>query len=90
MFKGKLLQKEGKSDLQFIYSARRLITLYVFVKFRENTNGICVVARTRNFEALKNGRTDTKNFGGHNIIPANFVSGILFFFSKHCGMFREE
>ena len=40
--------KVGKSELRFMCSARRLIMLYICVKFRENiTNGIRVMERTR-------------------------------------------
>ena len=40
-------------------SSRRLIVLYIFVKFRENiSDGIRVMERTRIMEALTDGRAD--------------------------------
>ena len=51
--------KVGKPELWFMCSARRLMVLYIFMKFRENySNGIRVTEWIRNFEALTNGRTD--------------------------------
>ena len=48
----------GKPELQFMFSACRLIVLYICVKFRENiSDGIWVMERTRIMEALTDGRT---------------------------------
>ena len=53
--------KVGSPELRFMCSARRLRVLYICVKFRENiTNGIIVTERTRNYEALTDGRTDRR------------------------------
>ena len=74
----------GKQEIRFICSARRFMVLYICVKkgdFRENiSDGIRVMERTRMMEALTDGRTDgrtnTQNFGGYNIIPSPlFVAG---------------
>ena len=54
--------KVGKANLSLMCSAHCLMVLYIGVKFREYiSNGIRVMERTRNYEALTNGRTDTKN-----------------------------
>ena len=39
--------KVDKSELWFMCSARRLMALYIRVKFRENMNDIRVMERTR-------------------------------------------
>ena len=50
-----------------------LIMLYIGVKFHENiSNGIRVMERTRNYEALKNRPTDTQYFRGYNLILCHF------------------
>ena len=48
-----ITQKVGKSELRFMCSPRCLIVLYIGVKFYKNiSNGITVMERTRNYEAL--------------------------------------
>ena len=43
----------GKPELRFMYSAHRLMVLYISVKFRENiSNGIRVMELTPNYEVL--------------------------------------
>ena len=43
-------------------SAHRHMVLYIGVKCRENIENIVrVIKRTRNYEALMDGRTDTQN-----------------------------
>ena len=55
-----------------MYFARRLMVLYICVKFRENiSNGIRVMERTQNYEALTDGRA--LNFGRYNIITRHFL-----------------
>ena len=50
--------KIGQPELQFICSARRLMVLYICVKFCENiSNGIRVMEWIRNYEALTDRRT---------------------------------
>ena len=50
--------KVGNPELRFMCSAHCLIMLYICVHFRENiSNGIRVMERTRNLEALADGRT---------------------------------
>ena len=52
------------------------MVLYICVKFREKTsNGIRVLERIRNYEALTGAdrRTDNQNFGQYNIIPRHFL-----------------
>ena len=58
-------------------SARRLIVLYICVKFGENiSHRIRVIKRTRMIEALMVGQTDTQNFRWYHIIPLPvFVAG---------------
>ena len=67
-----------KPELRFMCSAHRLIVLYIIVKFSENiTNGIRVMERTRNYDALTDGQTDRwtniQNFVWYNIIPRQFL-----------------
>ena len=66
-----LTPKVGEPMLRFMCSARRLIVLYICVKLRENiSDGISYGAKTICGSA--DGRTDTQNFGGYNIIPSPF------------------
>ena len=54
-----IIPKVGKPELWFMCSTLRLMVLYICVKFSENiSNGIRVTERTRNYEALTDGRTD--------------------------------
>ena len=58
--------KVGKPELRFMYSACRLIVLYIYiyVNFRENiSDGIRVIEQTRMIEALTDGRTDRRTDG---------------------------
>ena len=60
MFYGQrtITPKVGKPELQFIFSARRRIMLYIFVKFRETiSDGIRVMERIGMTEAMADGRT---------------------------------
>ena len=48
-----IIQRVGKAELQFMCSARRLIVLYICVKFGENiSNGIRVIQQTQMMDAL--------------------------------------
>ena len=70
--------KVGKQELQCMCSACHLIVLHICVKFCENImEGIRIMERTHMMEVLTDGRTDTQNFGGYNIIPfyVSFVAG---------------
>ena len=59
MFKGQQQKKVGKPELWVICSARRLIVLYIYVKFRENiSDDISVMERTRMMEALTDEQAD--------------------------------
>ena len=52
-----IIRKVGKPELGFMCSARRLIVLYICVKYGENIlDGIRVVERTRMMEAQTDGR----------------------------------
>ena len=51
--------KVGKPELRFMCSSRRLIMLYICVKFSENiSDGIRVMEWIRMMEALTDRRTD--------------------------------
>ena len=57
--------KVNTPELRFMCSARRLIVFYICVKFCEN-----IWNRYEWWSA--EGRTDTQNFGGYNIISRHF------------------
>ena len=68
-----------KVEWPLLISARGLVMLYICAKFKEIiSNGIKVMERTRMMNRWRtDGRTDTQNFGGYNIIPRHFfVAGI--------------
>ena len=51
----------GKPELQFMCSARRLIVLYICVKFGGNISDVIrVMERTRTMKVLTDGRTDRR------------------------------
>ena len=68
-----------------LISARRLVILYIYAKFREIiSNGYSYGADTndkpltdgrtdRGMDGRTDGRTDTQNVGGYNIIPCHFL-----------------
>ena len=57
-------------------SARRLVVLYICVKFRENISDEYQSYGADANDGSADGRTDTQNFGRYNIIPSPlFVSG---------------
>ena len=67
-----IIPKVGKPELRFMCSARRLIVLYSYVKFRENISSYGADTNIGSAD----GRTDTQNFGRYNIIPSPvFVAG---------------
>ena len=56
-------------ECRFLFSAHRLMTVYICTKFHENImNGIRVIERTRKV----NGRTDRRTDGRHDIIRPVF------------------
>ena len=53
-----IIPKVCKPELRLVCSARRLIVLYICVRFRENiSDGIRVMERTQMMEALTDGQT---------------------------------
>ena len=69
-FKRGITTKLYRKELRFLYSARRLMMLYISMKFHENIlNGFQVIERTR----LRNGRTDIR--GKNNMSPPSSVRG---------------
>ena len=53
--------KVDKPELWFMCSAHHLIALYIGEKFHENIlNGIRVMERTQNYEALMDGQKDRR------------------------------
>ena len=56
-------------ELRFLFSAHRLMTVYICTKFHENIlNGIRVMERTRKVDGWTDGWTDRRADGGHDII----------------------
>ena len=75
--------KVGKSELQFMCSASRLIMLYICVKFRENITH-CIRVMERTGVHGKNGYVHCSK--GNNSVSRQTVMDHVFCTSSHSGL----
>ena len=80
-FQRAITPKKHNPELRFLRSARRLMLLYIWVKFHENiSNGFWVTERTGFCERRTDGRTDDQ---GKNSMSPNPTGGDIIFLSRN-------